>query len=51
MEYLKTALASRGAGSVTEVVNDVVRRATRPPEESDAPELDALVQGLEFGRW
>ena len=49
LEYLKTALASRGAASVTNVVNDVVRRAMRPPEESEAPELDAFVQGLDLG--
>lgn len=48
LEYLKGALASRGAASVTDVVNDVVRRALRPPEESEAPELDAFVQGLEL---
>lgn len=49
LEYLETALASRGAGSITDVVNDLVRKAMRPAEESEAPELDAFVQGLDLG--
>ena len=49
LEYLSGALATRGGSSITDVVNDLVRRAMRPPEESDAPELDAFVQGLDLG--
>lgn len=49
LEYLKGALAGRGAATVTDAVNDVVRTAMRPPEESEAPELDAFVQGLDLG--
>jgi dnd system-associated protein 4 len=49
LEYLEATLASQGATPMLEVINDLVRAAMLPPEQSDAPDLDAFVHGLDLG--